>query len=125
MRATLGLIAGLLLCVGDVAGLARVAVAASDRPTITPASGGAGVPLVYGHFEDLDAIGYETTEFFISGNAHSYTTAEPLTARRTGYGRVTIGLGATVVTTPPVVEPFAVPRRQNSPLGAVGQARGQ
>ena len=25
--------------------------------------------------------------------------AEPLTARRTGHGRVTIGLGATVVTT--------------------------
>ena len=80
MRATLGLIAGLLFCVGDVAGIARVAVAASDRPTITPARGGAGVPLVYGHFEDLDAIGYETTEFFISGNAHSYTSTAPLTA---------------------------------------------
>ena len=40
---------------------------------------GAGVPLVFGHFDDVDAIGYQTAEFFVSGNAHSYTTGAPLT----------------------------------------------
>jgi hypothetical protein len=53
--------------------------AAADSPTVTPASGGAGVPLIFGHFDDVDAIGYETAEFFLSGNAHSYSTAVPLT----------------------------------------------
>ena len=52
--------------------------AEADRPTVTPASGGAGAPLVFGHFDDVAAIGYETAEFFLSGNAHAYTTAVPL-----------------------------------------------
>ena len=55
------------------------AAGAADSPTVTPASGGAGVPLVFGHFEDVEAIGYETAEFFVSGDAHSYTTGVPLT----------------------------------------------
>ena len=55
------------------------AAAAADSPTVAPATGGAGVPLVFGHFADVDAIGYQTAEFFLSGNAHSYTTGAPLT----------------------------------------------
>ena len=56
---------------GDV----RPSAAAADSPTVVPASGGGGVPLIFGHFDDLDAIGYRGAEFFISGNAHSYTAA--------------------------------------------------
>jgi hypothetical protein len=68
----------LLLLLGLVSSPGR-ASAAADGPSVTPATGGAGVPLVFGHFEDLDAIGYETAEFFLSGDAHSYTTGVPLT----------------------------------------------
>ena len=56
------------------------AAAAADSPTVTPATGGNGVPVIFGHFDDVDAIGYQTTEFIVSGNAHSYSTGAPLTA---------------------------------------------
>ncbi|HXK21405.1 MAG TPA: alpha/beta hydrolase domain-containing protein [Myxococcota bacterium] len=55
------------------------AAADADSPTVTPATGGNGVPLVFGHFENVAAIGYQTTEFIVSGNAHSYATGAPLT----------------------------------------------
>jgi len=70
----------LLLLLG-LASSAGSAAADADSPTVTPATGGAGVPVVFGHFGDVDAIGYETAEFFISGDAHSYTsTVLPLTS---------------------------------------------
>jgi hypothetical protein len=64
--------------VGGIA-IAAPALAAADSPTVEPASGGAGVPLIFGHFPDAAAIGYDTAEFFVSGNAHSYTTGAALT----------------------------------------------
>jgi len=70
----------LLLPVLGLASSAGPAAATADSPTVTPASGGAGVPLVFGHFGDVAAIGYKTAEFFVSGNAHSYTTAVALTS---------------------------------------------
>lgn len=57
----------------------RSAGAAADSPTVTPATGGGGVPLINGAVVDPDAIGYDTAEFFLSGEASSYTTTEPLT----------------------------------------------
>jgi hypothetical protein len=57
----------------------RPAAAAADSPTVTPASGGAGVPLIFGYFGELDAIGYQSIEFFVSGDARAYTTGAPLT----------------------------------------------
>lgn len=68
----------LLLLLGLVSS-ADPAAATADSPTVTPATGGTGVPLIFGHFNDLDAIGYEATEFFIAGDAHSYATGAPLT----------------------------------------------
>lgn len=59
--------------------VASAATAAADSPTVQPATGGAGVPLVFGSFVDVDSVGYQTAEYFLSGNAHSYTTAASLT----------------------------------------------
>jgi hypothetical protein len=51
----------------------------ADSPTVVPATGGAGVPSTLGMFTNVDAIGYRLAEYFVSGNAHSYGTAAPLT----------------------------------------------
>ena len=77
MKATIGMILALLVWAGS-AGV-RPAAAAANSPTVTPASGGGGVPVLYGTFDNVDAIGYQRAEFFVSGNAHSYTTGEALT----------------------------------------------
>jgi len=77
MKATIASIVGVLAWACATVG---PAAAAADGPSVTRASGGAGVPVIYGYFGDLDAIGYEATEYFISGNAHSYASAAPLTA---------------------------------------------
>jgi hypothetical protein len=74
---TLPLLCLLLL---GLAASAGPAAADADSPTVTPATGGEGVPIVFGGVQDVDAIGYNTAEFFISGEAHSYTTSEPLTS---------------------------------------------
>jgi len=55
------------------------ATAVANSPTVSPATGGNGVPITIGNFDDVDAIGYETAEFFIAGEALSYTTTERLT----------------------------------------------
>jgi hypothetical protein len=68
-----------LLLLGLASG-AGLAAGAADSPTVTPATGGGGVPIVFGGVQDVEAIGYDTAEFFISGSAHLYTTAEPLTS---------------------------------------------
>jgi hypothetical protein len=68
-----------LVAVVQVASV-RSAMAAADNPTVTPATGGGGVPLINGAVVDADAIGYDTAEFLISGEADSYTTATPLTS---------------------------------------------
>jgi hypothetical protein len=77
MKASVGLSVVLLVWASGPS--VRPAAAAADSPSVTPASGGAGVPLVFGYFDDLAAIGYESAEFFVSGDAHSYTSAVPLT----------------------------------------------
>src|SRR6185503_769179 len=72
MKTIVGLTLASLLTAGP-------AGAAADRPTVVPASGGGGVPIIYGHFDDLDAIGYENAEYFVSGNAHAYGSGSSLT----------------------------------------------
>jgi hypothetical protein len=54
--------------------------AAADSPAITPASGGAGVPSMLGMFTNFAALDYHLEEFFLSGNAHSYTSNTALTS---------------------------------------------
>ena len=76
---------GLQLLFGGVLAAARVlagdpAVAVADSPTVTPVTGGAGVPVINGAVVDPDAIGYDTAEFFLSGDAHAYSTTTPLTS---------------------------------------------
>ncbi len=49
--------------------------------TVSPASGGNGVALVFGHAAfDLAEVGYEQLEFFVEGTADAYTPVEPLTS---------------------------------------------
>jgi hypothetical protein len=59
---------------------ANSALAAADSPTVTPATGGNGIPVVFGTFTNFDALGYDETEYFLSGNAHYYTTTGKLTS---------------------------------------------
>lgn len=73
------LILGAVFVVAAQLAAVRPAAAAADSPTVTPATGGGGVPLINGAVVDPDAIGYDTAEFLISGEAHSYTTTAPLT----------------------------------------------
>lgn len=71
---------GMLLLLLGLTSSAGPAAGAADSPTVVPATGGGGVPLINGGVVDPDAIGYDTAEFLISGDAHSYTTAAPLTS---------------------------------------------
>jgi len=65
--------------------------AAVATPTVTPASGGAGVPVLASTAFDLADVGYERSEFVLSGTANAYTSATPLT----GDGKWTATTGAT------------------------------
>ena len=76
---------------------ARTASAAADSPTVTVASGGGGSPVIFGYFGHLEAIGYEREEYFVSGHAHSYETAEPdemVEAVRTGRAKQVLDVRA-------------------------------
>ncbi|MEX2100367.1 MAG: alpha/beta hydrolase domain-containing protein [Acidimicrobiia bacterium] len=55
-----------------------------------PVTGGKGTPANAAGF-DLAAVGYEQAEYFISGNATAYTSAQPLTSD----GRWTVTAGST------------------------------
>lgn len=70
---------GLMLAVAAGLTVVEPVMAAADSPVVTPATGGNGVPVIVGNFDNLDAIGYRSAEFFLSGNAHSYTTTAALT----------------------------------------------
>ena len=61
-------------------GSSGIAQADAASPTVTPATGGNGVPLVFGHAAfDLADVGYTQSEFFVEGTAAAYTPANPLT----------------------------------------------
>jgi hypothetical protein len=75
-----------LVAVGAIAGTADASSgrwhepsSRADSPTVTPATGGSGVPSMLGMFTNVGAIGYQTSEYFVAGNAHSYGTGAPLT----------------------------------------------
>jgi hypothetical protein len=70
-------LAAILVAVVSVVA-AGPADATADSPTVEPAP--PGDPLIFGYFTELDAIGYEAAEYFISGDAHSYTSGEALTS---------------------------------------------
>ena len=48
-------------------------------PTVVPATGGRGQAFIAAASGDLAAAGYEQSEFFISGTATAYQSAQPLT----------------------------------------------
>jgi hypothetical protein len=52
------------------------AAPSADSPTVTGPI--AGTPFLMGTNFALSQVGYEQSEFFVSGNAHSYTTSTPL-----------------------------------------------
>ena len=90
---TLGSAAGALLVAVVVStGLSPTAQAAADAdakaqaaagpgsPTVTPASGGNGVPVIFGHTSfDLASVGYAQSEYFVEGTASAFTPTAPLT----------------------------------------------
>jgi hypothetical protein len=62
-------------------GSSGIALADAASPTVTPATGGNGIPLVFGHAAfDLAEVGYTRSEFFIEGTASAYTPVNPLTS---------------------------------------------
>ncbi len=63
------------------AGAAPSSVAASvPRATVTgPVTGGKGINLAGTTSFDLSSVGYEQSEYFLSGTASAYTSASPLT----------------------------------------------
>jgi hypothetical protein len=55
--------------------------AAAASPTVTAATGGSGVPVLPGFTAfDLADVGYERSEFFLSGTANAYEPTAPLGA---------------------------------------------
>lgn len=68
---------GVVLAVLQIAFLESVA-AAVDSPVVTEASGGNGVPITIGQYDDVEAIGYETREFFLAGGAHRFVIDDKL-----------------------------------------------
>src|SRR5262245_11260412 len=79
------------------------ASAAVATPTVAPASGGAGVPVLASTAFDLADVGYEASEFILSGTANAYTSAVPLTAD--GKWTATTGETAPYVTRVVVYRP--------------------
>jgi hypothetical protein len=77
-----GVMLAVTACVGSLAlmlsGASAGASAAS--PSVTPATGGAGVPVVPG-FTSFDpaVVGYEQSEVFLSGTASAYEMTAPVT----------------------------------------------
>jgi hypothetical protein len=61
-------------------GLSAVVYADAASPTVTPATGGNGVPVVFAHTTfDLATVGYAQSEFFLEGIADAYSPTAPLT----------------------------------------------
>ncbi len=83
VRPTIVVVA-LLLAVGLLPGaaLATSAAAASvARPTVIgPVTGGKGAPTFASTAFDLGSVGYEQSEFFLSGIASAYAPTAPLTS---------------------------------------------
>ena len=63
-------------------GLAAGAGAQTEPTTATrPATGGNGVPVIFGHTSfDLASVGYTQAEFVVEGTAAAYAPAAPLTS---------------------------------------------
>jgi len=78
-------------------------VAAVATPTVTAASGGAGVPVLASTAFDLADVGYESSEYVLSGTANAYTSAAPLTGD--GKWTATTGESAPYVTRVVVYRP--------------------
>jgi hypothetical protein len=76
-RAGTGAIAAFALVVGVTA---TFAPAGAADPTVSgPVTGGAGSPSVSTTSFDLSKVGYEQSEFSLSGTAQEYSSANPLT----------------------------------------------
>jgi len=91
--------AGAAIAAVSVLATGGIGAAAVATPTVTPASGGDGVPVFAGTAFDLADVGYEGSEFVLSGTASAYTSATPLTAD----GRWTVAPGASAPYTTRVV----------------------
>src|SRR5262245_53524397 len=95
-----------LTCLGILSSLlaAEPAAAAAASPTVTPATGGRGLPVVPGFTAfDLATVGYQESEVFLSGTAHAYAPSAPLGAD--GRFRVAESAAAPYTTRAVVVRP--------------------
>jgi hypothetical protein len=106
-----------LLTVGaTTAGVAQAAdrplsPSSAAGPVVTgPVTGGTGATTMYGTAFDLGQVGYEQSEYFLSGTASSYEPVNPLTAD----GTWTVARASTAAyTTRVVVDKPKDPRRFN------------
>src|SRR5215471_8873443 len=78
---------GVAVAIAAVVGLLVVTVAAgpgagaAPGADVTPAGGGRGVPVIPGFTQfDPAVVGYQLSEFFLTGTAHAYSPATPLGA---------------------------------------------
>ena len=98
----------LLLLVADPAGVSRAgAVAALPGPTVTgpyPTGSSTFNGTLYGTSFNLSKVGYERSQFFLSGTAHSYMPVDPLTSD--GKWSVTTGASAPYTTRIAVYRPI-------------------
>lgn len=63
--------------------LLNVAFAAVNSPMVVAAHGGNGVPITVNNFDNVDAIGYDVSEYFVSGDAHQFLH-RPFTLKYSG-----------------------------------------
>jgi hypothetical protein len=87
------------------------APAAADSPTISNPPP-VGTPIVF-EFQEIAQVGYRQREFFLSGNAHSYSPVVPLSLSQKGAFMVTPDPATAPYTTRVVVERPIDPHRFN------------
>ena len=75
-----GVAAPALVAVLSAAARPIVAAAAVPSPTLEGPVTGGGKPFIASTTFDLAQVGYEQTEYFISGTASAFTSAAPLTS---------------------------------------------
>ena len=79
-RLVCGFACMLIVCAGLTGAAYAHSTAHIAAPTVSPVTGGNGVPIVFAHTTfDLATVGYTQSEFFVAGTAAAYTPTTALT----------------------------------------------
>ncbi|MGZ4799131.1 MAG: alpha/beta hydrolase domain-containing protein [Acidimicrobiia bacterium] len=110
MRWTRAIVAGVLVTASTLAVTATPVAAASSLTVSGPVTGGNGAPAGLTTAFDLSQVGYQQSEFFVSGTAKAYAPTAPLTSD----GRWSVAPGsAAAYTTRILVNRPSDPQRFN------------